>query len=80
MLPIRCFTCNKVIGRYDQQFEIYKKKDDLPGFFDTFNITRYCCKKIFMTHIDIFEYDPKINLGNVQVSSGNTVTKIVKAD
>lgn len=81
MLPIRCFTCNKVIGRYDEQFEICKQKgEDLASFFDTFNITRYCCKKIFMTHIDIFQYDPKNNLENVQVSSGNMVTKILKAD
>ena len=79
MLPIRCFTCNKVIGRYNDAYEKYK--NDLPTFFKIYNINRYCCMKIFMTHIDIFQYEPKISYGdNIKIRSGNIEKKIVKSE
>ena len=82
MLPIRCITCNKVLGRYDHVFEKYKAEhDDLQAFFVDMNITRYCCKKVFMTHIDIFQYNPEVDpASHIQVSHGCNVSKIVKAD
>jgi hypothetical protein len=45
------------------------------------NITRYCCKKVFMTHIDIFQYNTEVDpSSHIQVSHGCNVTKIIKAD
>ena len=80
MLPIRCFTCNKVLGCYDSLFDEHKKNADLNDFFEKYNIKRYCCKKIFMCHIDIYEFTPEVTLPHVHMSSGNTVKKILKTD
>jgi len=61
MLPVRCFTCNKVIGHLEQQLEEWKTEHDydcnakdasLEPFFDKFEIERYCCRKMFLTFHD----------------------------
>lgn len=56
-LPVRCFTCNKVIGQYETRFEkclssIQDEKErekKIVEFYDTYNITRQCCKRMFTT-------------------------------
>jgi len=82
MLPIRCFTCNKVLGRYNEVFEKFLENatDDFNQFFESMEIRRYCCKKIFMTHIDIFKDASQHVSDQITVHKGSSVTKILKAD
>jgi len=49
MYPIRCFTCNKVLGH----FSGYTINDE---FFKENNIKRYCCKKILISSVDIHKH------------------------
>lgn len=85
MLPVRCFTCNKIIGRYDQVFQNFKQKfideKSIPykEFFEEHNIQRYCCRKIFMTYIDIFTEQKLPTLSNVQVHYATEEKKILLA-
>ena len=70
MLPVRCFTCNKILGRYDlvlQDFHSRYPGPDKPWrfFFDEMNITRYCCRKILVTHIDTFADSVCFDVENV---------------
>ena len=52
MIPIRCFTCNKILGQYFFDKEsILKNPED---FFNQNDINRYCCRKIILNHVDIF--------------------------
>lgn len=50
MLPIRCFTCNKVLGHFSDYIE--NNKIDVE-FFKKFDIKRYCCKKVLLTSVDV---------------------------
>lgn len=50
LLPIRCFTCNKILGQYSDYLEKNKVNDD---FFKENHIKRYCCKKILISSVDI---------------------------
>jgi DNA-directed RNA polymerase subunit N (RpoN/RPB10) len=53
--PIRCFTCNKVINRdclYKKYKEEKKKKDALL-VLDELNIKKACCRRMFLSHVDI---------------------------
>lgn len=77
ILPVRCFTCNKVIGNYSQAWD--RHKDNPRLFFLKYKIRRYCCQKIFMTHIDIFEFDAEVNLPHVDIRCGSDVKKILRA-
>jgi DNA-directed RNA polymerase subunit N (RpoN/RPB10) len=57
MLPIRCYTCGKVIANLQQAWDEYRKDMSLSGkeeeewlpFFETHSIRRYCCKRVLMT-------------------------------
>lgn len=49
MIPIRCFSCGKVLGNKAEHFKKYEDKEQA---FKDLNITRYCCKTILMTYID----------------------------
>lgn len=53
IIPVRCFTCGKVIGhlweRYKKEVESGRSPKDV---LDEFGITRYCCRMIFLTHVD----------------------------
>ena len=50
--PIRCFTCGKVIAN---KYERYLQYEDKKKAFIDLRIERYCCKRMFLTHIDTFE-------------------------
>lgn len=81
MLPIRCFTCNKILGRYNAAHQKHVESgQDWTLFFDKFKITRYCCQKIFMTHIDVYEYNEIVDKQYISIVSGCAVKKIVKAE
>lgn len=82
MLPIRCFTCNKMLGQYDQIFENYKKNnsENLIPFFEEYSIKRYCCRKVFLTHVDIHQYEAPFTLDNIVCKSVSEVTKIIRAE
>lgn len=58
MLPVRCFTCNKVIGHLSDALEEYGKPVDVE-FYEFHKIKRYCCKKVLATYVDIYKEDVK---------------------
>jgi DNA-directed RNA polymerase subunit N (RpoN/RPB10) len=85
MLPVRCFSCNKVIGQLDDVFRRYREKnkdkdDGLVPFFEEFNIRKYCCRKIFLTHVDIYEYTAEFTHDNIVCKSASEVINIFKTD
>jgi len=52
LIPVRCYTCNKVIGNLDQPLREWKAShpgEDLEPFFEMARLTRYCCRRILLT-------------------------------
>lgn len=53
MIPVRCFTCNKVIANmYCTYLEMQKEGISNEDIFKKINFTRYCCKRMFLGHIE----------------------------
>ncbi|MEM1548138.1 MAG: DNA-directed RNA polymerase subunit N [Thermoproteota archaeon] len=56
MFPVRCFTCGKVIGHL---WEEYKKRvaagEEPKRVLDSMNVTRICCRRIFISHVDYID-------------------------
>jgi DNA-directed RNA polymerase I, II, and III subunit RPABC5 len=53
-IPVRCFTCNKIIGCYEEKYgklldSGMSEKDAL----DTIGMSRYCCRRMFLGHVNI---------------------------
>jgi DNA-directed RNA polymerase subunit N (RpoN/RPB10) len=81
MLPIRCFSCNKILGCYNHIFGKWKQEsDNFLDFFEKYDIKRYCCRKIFLTNIDICQYDPQMEYDNIICKKNSEIKKILKAE
>ena len=56
MLPIRCYTCGKVLGNLEHARKTYREffqdnqEEDWLAFFEKYRIQRYCCRRILMCH------------------------------
>ena len=56
LVPVRCFSCNKVIGSsYEEFIERKEKGEDPAEVMNDLGIKRYCCRKIFVSHLDLID-------------------------
>jgi len=55
-LPVRCFTCNKVIGQYEQKFSDQLELGiPINDILNSFNLSRYCCKRMFLGYVPVID-------------------------
>ncbi|OIR57859.1 MAG: DNA-directed RNA polymerases I, II, and III subunit RPABC5 [Amphiamblys sp. WSBS2006] len=56
IIPVRCFTCGKVVGslwtRYQEAIQEGKEPKDT---LDSLGLRRYCCRRMLLTHVDLIE-------------------------
>lgn len=56
IIPIRCFTCGKVIGHlWERWLEMLKANVSEGDALDRLELTRYCCRRMILTHVDLIE-------------------------
>ncbi|MDO8628647.1 MAG: DNA-directed RNA polymerase subunit N [Nanoarchaeota archaeon] len=56
IIPIRCQSCGKPVAHLWEDFqERVKKGEDRKKALDTLGLQRYCCRALFMGHVDILE-------------------------
>eukprot|EP00471_Norrisiella_sphaerica_P001440 CAMPEP_0184480248 /NCGR_PEP_ID=MMETSP0113_2-20130426/1747_1 /TAXON_ID=91329 /ORGANISM="Norrisiella sphaerica, Strain BC52" /LENGTH=75 /DNA_ID=CAMNT_0026858605 /DNA_START=108 /DNA_END=335 /DNA_ORIENTATION=- len=58
IIPVRCFTCGKVVGNLYKRFIALKNAGPDQGYaegevLNTLGLTRYCCRRMIMTHVDL---------------------------
>ena len=53
IIPVRCFSCGKVIGsKWEPYLELLKEGNSEAQSLDKLNIKRYCCRRMILTHVD----------------------------
>ena len=56
IVPVRCFTCGKVIGNV---YENYKNRvdngEDPEEVMNDLGIERYCCRRMLLSHKDLID-------------------------
>ncbi len=56
MIPVRCFTCGKVIAN---SWEEFKRRadggEDPASVLDDLGISRYCCRRMILTHVELVD-------------------------
>jgi len=56
MIPVRCFTCGKVIASSWEEYERRVSKFENPGeVLDDLGIDRYCCRRMLLSHIKLVD-------------------------
>lgn len=57
IIPIRCISCGTPIaGKWEEFNERVKKGENPKDVLDKLNIKRYCCRNIFLTHVDLIDH------------------------
>ena len=56
IIPVRCFTCGKVIG---SDYVEYEKRvsagENAKDVLDDLGIERYCCRRMFISHANLIK-------------------------
>ncbi len=56
LIPIRCFACGKPIGHlWENYVERVNKGEDRKKILDDLDMERYCCRAVFLGHVDLLE-------------------------
>ena len=56
IIPVRCFTCGKVIGHLYEDFKKRSEVGEDPGkVMTSLGLKRYCCRQLFLGHVDLME-------------------------
>ncbi len=80
IIPVRCFTCNKVVGNKWKTFEKLRSENvSHEDIFKQLGLTRYCCKRMLTTHVELIDklllYSPQLDENQkMQSSLPSTVT------
>ena len=67
IIPVRCFTCGKVIApayeEFTKRYDKYKKavdagenpKENPQKILDDLGLERYCCRRMIISHVDLIK-------------------------
>ncbi|MDH5391476.1 DNA-directed RNA polymerase subunit N [Candidatus Bathyarchaeota archaeon] len=54
IIPVRCFTCGKLIGdKWEDFTRRVKAGEDAKKVLDSLGVTRYCCRRMLLSHVEI---------------------------
>ena len=56
MIPVRCFTCGKVISTVYEEYKRHRDANEDPKkILDDLGMDRYCCRRMLLTHKEIID-------------------------
>ena len=56
IIPIRCFTCGKLIGDKWEPFDRMRKEGkNINENYKELGITRFCCKRMLVSHVNLLD-------------------------
>jgi DNA-directed RNA polymerase subunit N len=56
IVPVRCFTCGKLIGDKWEEFARRVRDGEVAAkVLDDLDITRYCCRRMLLSHVEIID-------------------------
>jgi len=56
IVPVRCFSCGRVIGDLYEKFAKEVKGGKKPDkVLDELGVKRYCCRRMLLGHVDLID-------------------------
>ena len=56
IIPVRCFSCGKVIGDKWEPFSQRVSEGENPKeVLDDLGVTRYCCRRMLLSHVELVD-------------------------
>jgi DNA-directed RNA polymerase subunit N len=57
MIPVRCFTCGKVVGEHWEEYQARTAEgtEDPAKVLDDLGVERHCCRRMLISHRDLVD-------------------------
>ena len=55
MIPVRCYTCGRVISDVWDEYKERIKYEDPGKVLDELGLHRYCCRRMLLTHAELLD-------------------------
>jgi len=56
IIPVRCFSCGKVIADKWEEFKTGVARGEDPAkVLDSLGVKRYCCRRMFLTNVELID-------------------------
>jgi len=55
MIPVRCFTCGKVVSGVWDEYKRRIQTEDTGKVLDDLGIDRYCCRRMLLAHVELVD-------------------------
>ena len=57
MVPVRCFTCGKVVGEHWEEYRerVHEDGENAAEVLDELGIERPCCRRMLVSHRDLVD-------------------------
>ena len=56
LIPVRCWSCGKVIAhKYQEYLDAGEEGQDAGQVLHDLGFERYCCRRMFVGHIDLID-------------------------
>ena len=64
LIPIRCFTCGNLIGQLFKEWDdrIKKGEESPKEILDSLGLTRFCCRRMLITHVELLDQTIKFSI------------------
>ena len=54
--PVRCFTCGAVLAdKWEEYDQKVKEGQDRAEVLDELKVERFCCRRMFLSHVEIMD-------------------------
>ncbi|KAL5252642.1 hypothetical protein ACHWQZ_G015433 [Mnemiopsis leidyi] len=56
IIPVRCFTCGKVVGnKYETYLALLQADYPEADVMDKLGLRRYCCRRMLLSHVNLID-------------------------
>jgi len=57
IIPVRCFTCGKVVGNKWERYEQMVKVEEInpAEALDKLGLKRFCCRRMLLSHVETID-------------------------
>ncbi|KAJ3544672.1 hypothetical protein NM688_g5713 [Phlebia brevispora] len=56
IIPVRCFSCGKVVGdKWNAYLDLLGRDYSEGDALNELQLKRYCCRRMVLTHVDLIE-------------------------
>ncbi len=57
MMPVRCFSCGAVVADKWEEYDkrVNRNKEDAAKVLDSLGVKRYCCRRMFISNVELID-------------------------